>query len=159
MSGFAAAFIPTTKPVLAKAFTVFAFCVFVTSPRWNNNYTWVPVSGFLSLFAFEYEINPVIHRPYLQTSECLAIIEQDSNVSGDYSPAPRESSCLYVARDIDAISSTPSTPLASPNDASTSRLETPVTSPSTNTSPCSAVTGSFTCCHCQEVFYRRCDLK
>lgn len=170
VSGFAAAFIPTTKPVLAKAFTVFAFFIFVTSVRNVLNYTICndpPTNLFLSPFVFEYEVNPVIHRPYLQTSKCRASIGRDRNASAGYPPASGEILGLDVAQNVDAVSSTPSTPLASPNGASTSWLDTPVTSSSTNTSPLPSVVGSFTqrggsmftCCHCQEVFYRHCDLK
>lgn len=163
MSGFAAAFIPTTKPVLAKAFTVFAFFIVVTSFQCGNSgYGYVstdPAKDFLSPFTFEYEVNPVIHRPYLQTSKCLATIGSDRDASGGCPPT--------LGENIDATSSAPSTRLTSPNNVSASWLETPATSPSTNTSPLSSVVGpfvqregsSFTCCHCQEVFHRRCDRK
>jgi hypothetical protein len=142
------------------------FLIVVTSFQCGDSgYGYVHV--FLSPFTFEYEVNPVIHRPYLQTSKYLATIGSDRDVSGGYPPTLGESSDLDVAQNIDAIPSTPSTRFTSPNNASTSWLETPATSPSTNTSPLSSVVGpfaqgegsSFTCCHCQEVFHRRCDLK
>lgn len=157
--------------MLAKAFTVFAFFIVVTSFQFGSSGYGIrfyePSEEFLSPFTFEYEVNPVIHRPYLQTSKCLATIGSDRDASGGYPPILGESFGLDVAQDIDAISPTPSTRLTSPNNTSASWLETPATSPSTNTSPLSYVVGpfaqregsSFTCCHCQEVFHRRCDLK
>lgn len=135
----------------------------------ENNHTFLHASNdrAFSPFAFEYDLNPVIHRPYLQTWEQLAIIGQDCEVSHGYFTASPERLGLDVTQYIDATSSTPSTQLTSPNDASTGWLETPATSPSANTSPLSTVTDSFPqregsnfiCCQCQEAFYRRCDLK
>jgi hypothetical protein len=165
------------KSVLAKASTVFALFLVVTSSSYqqeiyHNQLRPILINdasneGYFSPFAFEYDVNPVVHRPYLQFPEHAATVGQDRDVSGSYPPAPGGSLGLDVTQNIDVISSTPSTPLASPNDPSTSWLETPVTSLSMNTSPSSAVAGSFTqregstltCCHCQELFYRRCDLK
>jgi hypothetical protein len=103
----------------------------------------------------------------LQTSEFPATIAQDRDVPGSCFSAPGKSFGVDDTQNIDTITSTPSTRLTSPDNASAGWLGTPATSPSTKTSPPSSVIGSFTqcegssftCCHCQKVFHRRCDLK
>jgi hypothetical protein len=191
--GSAVNFFPTSPQVSAKAFTVFAFLLVVTS--FQNARLTRYVSDFLgsfsfiseqdsagpaivqirhipedtdtandecfSPFAFEHDINPVIHRPYIKVSQHVEVTNTHHVESESFSPP------VIAVQSEDPVSSAPSTPLESPDFIPVDGLDTPVTSISTNTSPYSSILGSitrsegqdFVCCLCQEEFLRRCDLK
>ena len=63
---------------------------------------------FFSPNAFEHEINPVIHRPQLKSTQPIQTIKPDQMMLGNFSPV------TIIAQDIDTTSSAPSTPLVSP---------------------------------------------
>ena len=112
-----------------------------------------------SPFAFEYDINPVIHRPYLEESQSVEATGHTHTVS--LLPAS------VAAHHFETIPSVPSTPRASSEILSDYWLDTPATSISASTSPYGSVPDSITqsegpyfiCCLCQDEFSRRCDLK
>ena len=114
-----------------------------------------------SPFAFEYDINPVIHRPYLEESQSVEATCHTHTVSLDCLPAS------VAAHHFETIPSVPSTRLASSEILSDDWLDTPATRISASTSPYDSVPGSiiqsegpyFICCLCQDEFPRRCDLK
>jgi hypothetical protein len=190
--GFATAFIPTILQVLAKAFTVFAFLIVVISrtnvyvserettshprcgrfPHDFSRFIIAPEFQTFSPFAFEYDVNPTIHRPYLKPSEPRDHLGTADTIVEN--PLPNETHTqsqedAYIETLFEAIgtSSAPSSPLTLQGTISAGHLETPASvlstasplSPSTSQLDSSADGAHYACPPCQEVFLRRCDLK
>lgn len=122
--------------------------------------------------AFEYDVNPVIHRPYLGTLESDDVSEHSRITSKEQMSADiaadesNENESSSPPSTIGNTSSS-STRYTSLQDTPTHQLDTPaseVEPATTNRSPnlnssTPKVEAEFQCSLCQEAFSRRCDLK